>query len=445
MTEMLFPELPTMSPAAPTGAECAAPRLRLAVRDQVELRMAALDDLLEPEHEVRAVWAYAGTLDLSSLRGAIGSVEGEAGHPAADPRVLASLWLYATLRGVGSARELDRLCRHHVAYQWLCGGVSVNYHTLSDFRVAHGELLDRILTESVAVLLHAKVVTMDRVAQDGMKVRASAGASSFRRERTLVEHLADAGEQVRALRAELEEDPGASTRRQRAARERAARERRERLERATAELEKVRAARKPAEREKARASTTDPEARVMKMGDGGYRPAYNAQLATDAATQVIVGVAVTNSGGDQGQMLPMVEQIEARHGRSPAAMLADGGYVKKEDIEALSGPAHEVRVYAPPMAPKKADQDPHAPRADDGPGVAAWRARMGTEEAKAIYKERAATAECVNAQARNRGLYAVRVRGRRKVLAVVLWYVLAHNLRRMLALGLLPGAGAGEL
>jgi hypothetical protein len=165
----------------------------------------------------------------------------------------------------------------------------------------------------------------------------------------------------------------------------------------------------------------------MKMADGGFRPAYNVQLATDTQTQIITGVDVTNSGGDQGKMAPMVEQHEVRYEQPPQDMLVDGGFVKKEDIEAVS---ETTTVYAPVQQSKKEDLDPHTPRANDSAAVAQWRMRMATPEAREIYKQRAATAECVNAIARNRGLYQVRVRGAPKVLAVVLWYVLAHNLIR---------------
>ncbi|MGH7288514.1 MAG: transposase, partial [Myxococcota bacterium] len=271
---------------------------------------------------------------------------------------------------------------------------------------------------------------------DGMRVRASAGAASFRRKKTLRRCLREARAQVEALRCELEEDPGATERRQQAARERAARERAERVAKALEQLPAVAAKKKPMEREEARVSTTDPEARVMKMPDGGFRPAYNAQLATDTASQVVVGVAMTNAGSDQGQMGQMAEQLEARYGRRAEAMLVDGGFVKLTDIEQVTQGGSTV--YAPVMQPRDPARDPHVAQPGDAPEVAAWRERMGTPEAKAIYKERAATAECVNAHSRNRGLQQLPVRGLGKVLAIVLWHALAQNLMRAAAL---MGAG----
>ena len=409
-------------------------RLRHAVRNQIEFQECSLDELLPEEHEARMVWEYVCGLDLSELRQRIQAVAGGPGQAPADPRILLALWLYATLRGVGSARELNRLCTQHVAYRWICGGVSMNYHTVSDFRTQHVELLDRLLTESVASLLAEGLVTLDRVAQDGMKVRASAGAASFRRQATLEEALAEAEEQVTRLKQETQADPAASKTRQQAARQRAAEDRAERIQAALEQLPKIAESKKAKDRPNARASTTDAEARVMKMADGGYRPAFNVQLATATDAQIITGVDVTNSGGDQGQLAPMVEQHQQRYEEKPQEMLVDGGFVKKADIDQVSPPQGGTTVYAPVMASKDPQRDPHTPRDDDSPAVAEWRRRMATAEAKAIYRERAATAECVNALARNRGLQRFLVRGLRKVKAVALWYALAHNLMRAVAL-----------
>lgn len=312
----------------------------------------------------------------------------------------------------------------------------MNYHTLADFRTAHGAFLDTLLTQGVATLMAQGLVTMARVAQDGVKVRASAGAASFRRRATLEPCLADAATQVQTLRAELDADPGATTARQKAARERAARERQAGGAQALAALPALEAKKKPADRTKARASTTDPDARVMKMADGGYRPAYNLQFATDTGAQVIVGVEATNAGTDHGQLTPMVDQLEARHGQAPAATLVDGGFATKEDSAAVSA---RTTVSAPAQKPKDPTRAPHAPLPTDTPAVAAWRERMGTAEAQAIYKERAATAECVNAIARNRGLRYLGVRGVAKVRVIALWYALAQNLMRAFALGVVGG------
>ena len=356
--------------------------------------------------------------------------EGHPGRAAIDPKILMALWLYATIEGVGSARRLDELCRTHAAFQWIAGDVSTNYHTLADFRTDHVELLDDLLTSGVAALLTEGLVDLNRVAQDGMRVRASAGAASFRRRPTLEEALTQAEAQVEALRAEAEEDPAASDRREKGARQRAARERAERVKAALERLPELEAERKAGEEGKARCSTTDPEATVMKMADGGFRPAYNVQFATATDGQVIVGVDVEMSGSDAGQMVPMVEQVKERYETTPDGVLVDGGFAQHDQIETVSGPGMGCTVYAPVPKPRAPRADRHAPKPGDSAAVAEWRRRMGTEEAKAIYKERASTAECVNALARNRGLVLLRVRGRIKVRAIALWYALAHNLLR---------------
>ena len=425
----------------------AKPRLLYANRAQGEFRDDSLEQLLPPDHPVREVWQFVETLDLSALLAQIRSVPGQAGAPAIDPRILVALWLWATTEGVGSARALDELCREHLAYRWLCGGVSVSYHTLSDFRTDHGEVLNQLLTQTVAVLMHEGLIDLKRVAQDGMRVRAAAGASSFRRPETIDECLQEARTQVDALRAQADEDAGAVSRRQQAARERAAADRVARLQSAQAEFASLQAAntrRVPSRRvepSELRASTTDAECRKMKMADGGFRPAYNVQLASTTEGGAVVGVDVTNAGTDAEQMTPMLAQVEGRTGVKPAEVLVDGGF---SNLDAIGRAEHDgTKVYAPIKNEKEqleCGQDPYARERKDTDETARWRARMGTPEAKAIYKLRSATAEWVNAQARNRGLYAVNVRGRPKVLAVVLWFALAHNVQRLMAL---RAAGAG--
>jgi hypothetical protein len=342
---------------------------------------------------------------------------------------------------VGSARELAELCRNHLVYRWLSGGMEINYHTLSDFRVGHGERLNELLTQLVATLMQQGVIEMKRVAQDGMRVRASAGASSFRRPARIEEYLQEARAQVTALQAQAQEDAGAVGRRQQAARERAARERVARLEAAQKELETLRQdnADRCADRRKEpaelRCSMTDPEARKMRMPDGGFRPAYNVQLATTTVGGVIVGVSVTQAGQDVEQLTPMLQQMEKRYQRRPEAVLVDGGFVSREAIN--DAESRGTAVYAPVKeADKKLAEgnNPYVQLPGDAPGMTAWRKRMGTEEAKTIYRQRSSTAEWANAQARNRGFYQVRVRGAAKVLVATLWLVLAHNVQRLLTL-----------
>jgi len=430
--EMLFPD--GAGEAKPARKlEGGVPRLERPIRNQIEMRSSDLESLIPEEHQVRAVWDYVEKADLSALYAQIQSVEGRAGRAAIDPKILLALWLYATLEAIGSARALAKLCLDHLVYQWICGGVTINYHTLADFRSQNGELLDRLLTESVARLRNAGLVTLTRVAHDGMRVRANAGSGSFRREKRLEQFRAEAAEQVQALRKELDEDPGASDLRRKAARERAARERQAHVAEALRQYPEVKAKKKH-DKEEARVSITDPDARTMHMPDGGFRPAYNVQLTTDTASQVIVAADAIQSGSDHGQLPSAVQQIERRYAVTPREVLTDGGFAKAEDIEQLAQASPPCMVYAPPPELKTHDGKVIPPSKDESAEVRAWRARMETEEAKRIYKERAATIECVNAQARNRGLQQFPVRGLKKVQAVVLLFALAHNLMCMVRL-----------
>lgn len=411
------------------------------VRNQIQLLMQDLDGVLPEEHQARAIWAFVERLDLSAFYGSIQAVQGSPGRPASDPRVLLALWVYATVDGVGSARKLARLCQDHDAYRWLCGGVPVDYHLLSDFRGEHQEALDGLLTQIVACLMAEELVTLGEVAQDGLRVRASAGGGSFRRKKRLEEYLETAEGQVERLAQEREHpDPGVS-RRERAARERAAQERLARVDQALAQMPGVQAAKerqakhagkaRQARLREARVSTTDPEARVMKMPDGGFRPAYNVQMATDVDSQVIVGVAVTNQGTDQGEGLAVEEQVAQRTGRNPQAYLVDGGFVDLEEIETLE--RRGVQVYAPPKRGKGAQGV--RPQPGNKPEVLAWRQRMETEEGQAIYQHRASTAECVNALARERyGVRRFTVRGVAKVTCIALLVAITHNLLRWITL-----------
>jgi transposase len=423
------------APAPPPSPDRAPRRLRRANRDRITPIPAYLDALLAEDHLARLFWDAVGRLDLTAFTADLKVVAGGPGRAAADPHILLVLWLYATSQGVTSARELDRLCVEHVDYIWICGGVTMNYHTLSDFRSQHGAGLDELMTDLLGQLHAAGLIDFDHVAQDGIRVRASAGAASYRREPRLELSLAEAQQVLAAVQAEAASGAGeARSARQRAARQRAARQRVARLDAALAALPAARAAKPAAEQDQARVSTTDAEARVMKMADGGFRPAYNVQLAADTGAQVIVGVEVIASGSDQDAAPGMVAQVEQRLGALPDDWLMDGGFAKHAAIEAIA--AQGPRVLAPVPTPKAAGRDPHAPLPKDSAVIAAWRIRMGADDAKATYKRRAATIECVNAQARAQyGLTQVRVRGLAKVRCVALWVALAHNLRLLVRRG----------
>src|SRR5437764_3316127 len=440
----LFEDLPEQPvPEAPGRG---TPRLRQPERHQPGWQIVAIDDLVARDHPVRAVWGFVQGLDLRPLHDAVKAREGVPGQAPAAPELMMALWLWATVDGVGSARQLTRMCEQHLAYRWLCGGVSMNYHTLSDFRVAHAAVLDQLLAGGVAALVAQGLVALDVLAQDGLRMRAAAGAGWFRRRERVGKLAAAAKARVERLRAELEADPAAGDRRQRAAQQRAAREREERvkpapgreqgaaLDRMSA-LEAERARREKTNKaevsrqKEPRASTTDAEARAMKLADGGFRPAYNMQITSAPQGQVIVAVDIDTTGSDRGLVRPALEQLSAS-GTRPSDYLVDGGFTKNDDIEW----AHEnrIKLWCPPVRSKHGS-DPFAPRRDDKPGVADWRRRMASEPGKALYKKRA-QAECPNAWARRMGLTRLSVRGTDKARAVLLWFALAHNMLRAFAL-----------
>jgi transposase len=415
-----------------------APRINAPDRSQVDPNPKRIDELISASHKARLVWVLVEGLDVTELYEEIKSVEGHAGRPATDPRILVALWVYATDEHISSAHELARRCGDCDPYKWICGGVHVNYHTLSDFRVQHPEWLGKQVVENIAALRAEGLVSLDKLGQDGMRVRANAGNDSFKKAEKLSQLLEEAQQQWDQLQDEFEETESCSSAK-RAAQERAARERIERLKQAQEEVKQVaeqREKRKKGDGETARASTTAPEARRMKMADGGTRPALNVQFDTDLKSLVIVGADVVQSGSDSGQIEPMVQQIEADHGPLPedGEYYVDGGFASNADLESVGN--RGVTVYAPIKAvekKKRNGQDPYAPKPSDTPQVASWRQRMGTEEAQEKYKQRCKT-EFPNATCRNRGLQQFLVRGLSKVKTVILWYVLTHNLFRMVAL-----------
>jgi len=421
-----------------------SPRLRSPNRTE-QLPPWTLDQALADDHPVRTIWAYVASVNLDRFLNRIRAVEGQPGRNATDPRLLLALWMFATTDGIGSARWLAELCQAHIAYRWLCGGVTVNYHTLSDFRTRYQADLDELLTDHVAALLHEGWVALKQVALDGMRVRADAGSGSFRRGQTIDELRDQVSAQLAQMKDQPDDAPGSAAHRCRAAKNRHLEEKAARLEQAkvvAAAAEARRAerlrvnpkeaaeeAKKDPRKTAGRGSTTDPDARHMKMPDGGYRPGYNVQAATSTADGVIIAVDVTNQGTDGGLMGQMIDRIKSSYGRSPDQMLVDGGFASVEDVEAAAGDG--IDVYMPLRDEKKdlaRGNDPYARKKKDGAGMAGLRARMGTPEAKKIYTNRAATAEWVNAGMRNRGLYQFVVRGLTKVRAVVLMQALVHNL-----------------
>lgn len=422
-----------------------AVRLRRPERQQIAMVVQCADDLVSAQHPVRTVMAVVETLDVSRFCESIKARDGVAGRDATDPRLLVGLWLYACIRGIGSARELARRCEESAAFRWMCGGVGVNHRLLSDFRVDHGKALDELFTRVIASLVDKGLVQVSRISQDGVRVRVSAGAGSFRREERLQKLLAETQQHVEELRKQLEnpETSAALSSRQKAARQRAAQEKQQRLEQAIAQLPELK--RKQAEtarkagagksgqkiRDKQpRVSTSDAEARVMKMPNGGFNPACNVQLATDTISRAIVGIEVSHEGSDSaGLSGPMREQVEQRSGGKVEQHLLDGGYLRMDDIEQAQ--QQGVELFVPPKPARNLQRRGRElePKAGDSQAVMEWKQRMGSAEGQAIYRQRAATSETVNADLRNhRGLTQLTVRGLDKSKCVVLWCALAYNI-----------------
>lgn len=412
-------------------------------RAQLYWDLVDLESQIEADHLVRVVWAFVERLDLDELYAAIRARDDQPGRPAADPRLLLALWVYATADGVGSARLLEHLCRSHAAYRWLCGGVPVNYHGLSDFRGAHGDLLDRILTESVSSLAAAGVISLEEVTVDGTKLVANAAKRSFRDAASLAAIEAASRERVERLRAELTSDPAAGSRRRRAAAERGAREVAARASAAQAKLralqaEKEARAKTHPQEEAGKAdpevSTTDPQARLMAMPQGGYRPAYNLILAVDGEQSVVLGLRLTDRRNDAGLAEPMVEDLEARYRVRPQRLLVDTGLATHAEIVALAEhPERPTRVFAPLPPERAASPGTLRTRAwrrrHEPPALQRWRTEMAGAEARRICRRRQRI-ETVNAILKNRGLGRLRLRGLAKARCEALLHAIAHNLKR---------------
>jgi len=424
-----------------------------ADRFQTRWDFIDLDALLPANHRARIVWSFVESLDLSPLYDAIKSREGEPGRPPPDPAVLVALWLYATIEGVGSARHLDRLTQRDVSYRWIAGGVPLNYHGLSDFRVEHVEVLDRLLSESVTAMIGEGLVSLAEIVIDGTKVRANASRESFKTDTKLARVEAAVEQRLTALKAEIESDPEASSRRKRASQERAAREVKERAAKARAVLEQVRAERQErakkhpqdeAKKSEAKVSLSDSDARQMRFPDGAVRPAYNAQIAATPSEGIIVAVEMTDRRNDAGLAAPMVDDIARRYGQAPEKLLVDTHYATSEDIAALADhPAGSVTVFAPTPTERddisaRALANRKSKRAREPQSVKEWRSRMGTPAGQKVYGLRKLI-ERINANLKNHGFGFLYIRGLIKAKAVALWHALAnnlmagHRLRRQLA------------
>ena len=479
------------------GVRVSQARLKVIDRAQLLFRTVDVERLIPDDHPARAIWEFVGRLDLNGYTEQVRSVAGGAGRPAFDPQLLVSLWVYSYSQAVSSAREIERRCEYHPAYQWLTGMQSIGAHTLSDFRSTHGEILSELFVQTLGLLSADGLITLERVMLDGTKVRANASGSGFRSKPRVEEFLKDAREAVEALEAQTEEE---SSRQMQAAQQRARRERAQRLESALKEYDKLEAAKSRIKR----VSTTDPDARIMKQAEGGSAPSYNVQVSTDAAHGLIVDIDATQAGSDYQQLTPATERIEQSMQRAPEQMVVDGGYISSSNIAEMAkrdidfvGPKSEnksaeanrrksykhhgvseeyeaskfvfdgeTNTYVCPQGKRlrydakipshgsmryrykasKLDcqtcpaKDQCCPRTRHGrsidrrellPDTAAFREKMQTDEAKAIYKTRSQVAEFPNLWIKTKfGLRQFSVRGLAKVRTESQWLALTYDIQQ---------------
>jgi transposase len=420
-----FPRLPVM-----VTMRVANPHIREPQRLQSVITFEVPEDALPTTHPARVLWTVLGGFDLSAFSAEVTSVAGDAGRPQLSPRMMLTLWFFAISEGVGSARKIARLIRRDTAYRWIVGDLTVSHDKLSKFRREHGAAFDTLFTDVVATLLHKGLLSLDLVTQDGTRTRAAASAPSFRSFGSLLHCREQAALHLKAV---LADDHHEHTKAERARREAAARDYQARVEAAIDTVKALQAERGP-KAATARASTTDADARVMKMGDGGFRPALNVQYAVagsgEGGPRAIVGVRVTNVGSDMGSLTPMIEQIEARTGETPKTLLADGGYAKHDDI--VRATQHEVTVLVPPSDRAKSIETLRQEGAP--PEVIAWRERMETPEAKEQYRARASLCELANAhQKTHHGIQQLLVRGIPKATCVILMGAITMNLLQFAA------------
>ena len=401
-------------------------RVKEPDRSQGVIRFEIPHETLPSAHPARVLWDVTGTVDLAKFLTRVKSVAGKRGRTTVSARMKLTLWLYAVSRGIGSAREIAALTESDDGFRWIVGNLEIGHHTLSRFRAHQGAALDALMTDILAVLVQKGVLSLELVAQDGIRIRAAATAPSFRQEPSLTECREQAALHLKAVLA-MADDPTYSTT-QHARRRAAALDYQRRVEAAIAELQMMQALAHPPK--KPRASTTDHEARVMKMADGGFRPAYNAQLATAGnplgGPRTIVGVRVTNIGNDSGAVTPMHDDIERRLGALPKVLLADANHSSHAGIRDAAARGVELLVPVPDSSgrPRNSTRD----QAANDPPIVAWRERMETDEAKRTYRARAGLCELSNAHLRSHhGVEQFLVRGLTKVTSVILFAAIASN------------------
>lgn len=391
-------------------------------RAQGVIRFEIPEETLPSDHRARLLWGIVSQLDLSSFLSEAKAFEGHQGRDQTSVRMLLTLWLYAISVNVGSGREIERRLGSDPAFQWIVGDKRVGRTTLNEFRVSHPKALEKVFGDVLGVLMSKGLVSLDLVAQDGTRVRASASSPSFRSASALADCRRQAALHLRSVLAQADDTDDEQQQR---AREAKARDFQRRVDEAAAV---VRELQESNSRDKTvRASTTDPEARVMKMPGSGFAPAYNVQLATAGDPQggprTIVGVRVTNVGSDYGSVGPMIDDIEQKCGKRPSVLLADNGHASSADIRAAADRGVTALIAPQGRSMRK------PPNPSEDPAVASWRDRMRTDEAKEQMRARASLCELSNAHIKTRfSMASLLVRGLTNVTCMVLLSALTANL-----------------
>lgn len=410
-------------------------KLRIAERQQITMEFSCLDELIDEDHRVRSIWKYVELANLEKALERVQTYQDASGRSAIDPKILLALWLYATIEGYGSAYNLEKLCQENIAYKWICGGVSIGRKTLSNFRIKSGDILESILINGVTALIKANVVDLEEISQDGLKVKACASEKSYRNKKSIAQVREIVQEHITRLKNELETNPSGAVEHRKKMKLRRLQEKQKRLEEAYKEVESC-AEKKDAaqkrdrkkkltdhEKAKIKVSTTDPQARLMKMPQGGYKLAMNCEFAMDTKSGFIVGTRATNQENDSGQVGIMFDYLRNSYGITPKRYLADAGFRNNKDTQRLYENGCEVFMPIPIKEQKVTNKNSE--------GVVKWKERMQTQSAKETYSRRASTIEWFNAGARQRGLQSFSVRGLEKGQVTCNLQALAHNIQRM--------------
>ncbi len=417
-------------------------------RNQIEFKIESLDSSLPLDHDARTIWKFVNLLDLSKAEEAIASLKDYSGRPTIHPKIIISLWIYGISKGIVSGRKIAENCKDHRGFAWICGGISIGHHVLSNFRSKHCELFEDLVVQTISILVSEELIELKEVAQDGVKINANASKESFRRKPTLKKKKAaimkNKAEIIKYIQ-ELEDQQkkGLLLKEEKRKKKRELTEalkKEKRINETLKELEnfknqknKNRSKHKNKklsnkEVRKLRSSTTDPESRKMRMADGSFKAAYNFQIATEVNSELALGVRGTQNGTDGGEMLLMYQHLMDKHGKTIKSYIVDDGYTNISDVQALY--EQGTHVYMPTEGKSKSKREKILSEDYKGESEAAieWVKRMETEEAKEIYKKRIRVSETINAYFRNHGLGQMLVRGLRKSAGVVNLFCLAYNM-----------------